>query len=50
MTRVVKLARREGVQFVLDPLGQAVSTDLREHVDGLHCVLPKPHRNTTATA
>ena len=46
----VKLARREGVQFVLDPLGQAVSTDLREHVDGLHCVLPKPHGNTTATA
>jgi len=30
-----KLARREGVEFLLDPLGQAVNADLREHVDGI---------------
>ena len=30
-----KLARREGVRFVLDPLWQSVSPDLSEHIDGL---------------
>ena len=30
-----KLARREGVQFILDPLWQDVSPDLLEHIDGL---------------
>ena len=30
-----KLARREGVQFILDPLWQSVSSDLSEHIDGL---------------
>ena len=29
-----KLARREGVQFVLDPLWRSVSSDLSEHIDG----------------
>ena len=29
-----KLARREGVQFVLDPLWRPVSSDLSEHIDG----------------
>ena len=30
-----KLARREGVIFILDPLWQNVSNDLHEHIDGL---------------
>jgi uncharacterized LabA/DUF88 family protein len=43
-----KLARREGVQFILDPLWQKVSDDLFEHIDGLQTVLKKPARNTNA--
>ncbi len=31
-----KLARREGVDFVLDPLGQKVKDSLFEHIDGLN--------------
>ena len=30
-----KLARREGIDFVLDPMGQTVREDLFEHIDGL---------------
>jgi uncharacterized LabA/DUF88 family protein len=37
-----KLARREGLQFILDPLWQSVSPDLFEHIDGLHTSLRKP--------
>ena len=42
-----KLARREGVTFVLDPLWQNVSDDLLEHVDGLRSGFfrPKPDRS-----
>lgn len=29
-----KQARREGVDFILDPLDQAISSDLLEHIDG----------------
>ena len=31
----IKLARREGVQVILDPLWQHVPPDLSEHIDGL---------------
>jgi uncharacterized LabA/DUF88 family protein len=37
-----KLARREGVEFLLDPLWQQVSDDLSEHVDGVTSVFPRP--------
>ena len=37
-----KLARREGLQFILDPLWQSVSDDLFEHIDGLKTALKKP--------
>ncbi len=37
-----KLARREGVQFILDPMWQSVNADLFEHIDGLQSGLPKP--------
>jgi len=37
-----KVARREGVEFLLDPLWQSVNDDLNEHVDGLASGLPRP--------
>ncbi len=37
-----KLARREGVEFLLDPLWQRVSEELTEHVDGVASVFPQP--------
>ncbi len=30
-----KLARREGIDFILDPMWKAISADLFEHIDGL---------------
>lgn len=42
-----KLARREGVDFVLDPMWAKIRDDLFEHIDGLHSTLPNPsHRRT----
>jgi uncharacterized LabA/DUF88 family protein len=37
-----KLARREGVEFILDPMWQSVNDDLFEHIDGLHSGLARP--------
>lgn len=37
-----KLARREGVRIVLDPLWHNVAPDLHEHIDLLHCPFPRP--------
>ncbi len=37
-----KLARREGLQFILDPLWQQVPRDLFEHIDGLRSGFPRP--------
>lgn len=37
-----KLARREGVRFVLDPLWQEIPADLNEHIDGLASGFPRP--------
>jgi uncharacterized LabA/DUF88 family protein len=39
-----KLARREGVEFLLDPLWQQFSEDLTEHVDDVLPAFPKPVR------
>ena len=36
-----KLARREGLEIILDPLGQIVNDDLFEHIDGLNEGLKK---------
>lgn len=30
-----KLARREGVDFILDPMGNKINDDLNEHIDGI---------------
>ena len=37
-----KLARREGVEFLLDPLWQSVKDDLHEHVDGVVSGFKRP--------
>lgn len=30
-----KIARRKGIDFILDPMGRTISPDLSEHIDGL---------------
>ena len=37
-----KFARREGVQFILDPLWQNIPPDLNEHIDGLRSGFYRP--------
>lgn len=37
-----KLARREGVDFILDPLWSNVHSSLYEHVDGVRSTCPNP--------
>ena len=37
-----KLARREGVKIILDPLWRSVASDLYEHIDGVQSGFPKP--------
>ena len=37
-----KLARREGIDFVLDPLWRHINSDLFEHIDGIATKLQKP--------
>ncbi len=37
-----KLARREGIDFLLDPLWAQIKPDLFEHIDGLRTVCEKP--------
>ena len=34
----IKVARREGIDFILDPMHQKIDTSLFEHIDGLHSV------------
>jgi len=36
-----KHARREGIDFVLDPMGSSISPDLNEHVDGIRTMIKK---------
>ena len=37
-----KCARREGIDFVLDPMWHPITPALSEHVDGIHSFCPKP--------
>jgi len=37
-----KMARREGVDFILDPMWQSIPEGLMEHIDGLRSTCPKP--------
>ena len=36
-----KLARIEGIEFILDPMHGTIKLDLQEHIDGLNTTLPK---------
>jgi len=38
-----KLARRSGIDFILDPMWNHIHDDLMEHIDGLHSTSPKPY-------
>ncbi|MBU3058359.1 NYN domain-containing protein [Pseudomonas indica] len=44
-----KMARREGIDFILDPMWQNIPDGLMEHIDGLRSTCPKPPARTTAT-
>ncbi|SFU64835.1 NYN domain-containing protein [Halomonas korlensis] len=37
-----KIARREGIDFVLDPMWQKIPPGLHEHIDGLRTTCPRP--------
>lgn len=39
-----KLARREGIDFILDPMWARINPDLKEHVDGINTVLFAPKK------
>ncbi|MBQ6206335.1 MAG: NYN domain-containing protein [Oscillospiraceae bacterium] len=39
-----KLARREGIDFILDPMGSQIRPDLFEHIDGLQSCWKKTWR------
>ena len=36
-----KIARRNGIDFILDPMGNSIAPDLNEHVDGIEYFLHK---------
>lgn len=44
-----KLARREGIDFVLDPMWAPIKPDLFEHIDGLKSTFPDPSKKVTET-
>ena len=41
-----KLARREGIDFILDPMWNHINPSLFEHIDGLNSTCPNPARRT----
>jgi uncharacterized LabA/DUF88 family protein len=45
-----KLARREGVDFILDPMWNDIADDLHEHIDGLRSTCPRPGTQRNALA
>ena len=38
-----KMARREGIDFILDPMWQSIPPNLNEHIDGLRSTCPHPN-------
>src|SRR5262249_1458832 len=40
-----KLARWEGIDFILDPLWNPIDPNLFEHIDGLNSTSPKPAKS-----
>jgi uncharacterized LabA/DUF88 family protein len=45
-----KLTRREGIDFILDPMWASIREDLHEHIDGLRTVISRPATATTPLA
>ncbi len=43
-----KLARREGIDFVLDPMWNPINPDLHEHIDGLQSYSPRPVKKSAS--
>ena len=41
-----KVARREGIDFILDPMWNPIDKDLYEHIDGLKTVCPRPETDS----
>jgi uncharacterized LabA/DUF88 family protein len=44
-----KLARREGIDFILDSMGQHIKDNLAEHTDGLHTFVVTQRDDTRTT-
>lgn len=44
-----KHARREGIDFILDPMWNPIAPDLHEHIDGLRSTAPNPRAVPAAT-
>lgn len=42
-----KHARREGIDFILDPMWHTIKESLHEHIDGLNTCVSKPPKNLT---
>ena len=42
-----KQARREGIDFILDPMWQPIPPNLNEHIDGLRSTCPQPQRRAS---
>lgn len=40
-----KMARREGIDFIVDPMWGRILPSLHEHIDGLRSTCPKPKTN-----
>jgi uncharacterized LabA/DUF88 family protein len=45
-----KMARREGIDFILDPMWANIRSDLHEHIDGLRSVIQRPSSATSPAA
>ncbi len=45
-----KLARREGIEFVLDPMWSPIKDDLQEHIDILSSGFPRPQPKQTLSS
>lgn len=43
-----KLARREGIDFILDPMWKTIHPSLNEHVDGIRSTSPRPASQAVA--
>jgi len=38
-----KMARRSGIDFILDPMWNHIKDGLNEHIDGMQTIFPKPN-------